>query len=536
MKTNISRRTFIRYCTSGTVALGMGQIGCGGGSGDEDGTGSGSIDEDGIGSGGIGEGGTGSGSGDADGSGSDGSGEDDLSGSISPLTNDESIILGRPTDSTISISAITDSDSDIYFEYGTEPGIYTDSTATYETTKGVPLDIELINLIPNTRYYYRMRSRALKDYDSGDTLFLEREECSFMTQRDKGSTFTFAIIADDHLPQYWPSQNHAIELYERSISNINRDNPDFVFNLGDTFWGQDAADEEDVYYCHEYQRPYIGGYAKSAPLFIVLGNHEGEQGWQLNSTGRNKAVWSTLARKYYYLNPEPNDFYSGSTTVEDFVGLRQNYYSFEWGDALFIAIDPYWYTTRNPMASKNNWDWTIGDEQYKWLKKTLEESNAKFKFIFCHNMTTGTNNYACGGIEFVDYDIAGNGSFEWGGQNEDGSWGLSSKRPTWDKPIHQLMVDNNVSALFHGHDHVFFHQELDGIVYQECPKPSDPSYSEGFVERSEYKYGHQENASGYIRVTVSEYEVNVEYVRSYREEDESSARINGEVVYSYKIK
>ena len=36
---------------------------------------------------------------------------------------------------------------------------------------------------------------------------------------------------------------------------------------------------------------------------------------------------------------------------------------------------------------------------------------------------------------------------------------------------HQLLVDNNVTAFFHGHDHLFARQELNGVVYQACPQP-----------------------------------------------------------------
>ena len=39
-------------------------------------------------------------------------------------------------------------------------------------------------------------------------------------------------------------------------------------------------------------------------------------------------------------------------------------------------------------------------------------------------------------------------------------------------PLHQLMVDNGVSAYFHGHDHQYVYETRDGIVYQEVPSPS----------------------------------------------------------------
>ena len=35
-----------------------------------------------------------------------------------------------------------------------------------------------------------------------------------------------------------------------------------------------------------------------------------------------------------------------------------------------------------------------------------------------------------------------------------------------------LLVANKVNIVFHGHDHLFVKQDLDGIVYQEVPQPS----------------------------------------------------------------
>ena len=52
------------------------------------------------------------------------------------------------------------------------------------------------------------------------------------------------------------------------------------------------------------------------------------------------------------------------------------------------------------------WGMSIGDEQYKWLKDTLEQSEARYKFVFCHHvMGTGR-----GGIEMEHL-------YEWGGKS-----------------------------------------------------------------------------------------------------------------------
>ena len=61
----------------------------------------------------------------------------------------------------------------------------------------------------------------------------------------------------------------------------------------------------------------------------------------------------------------PKD-YTGGT-----LGLLEDYYAWEWGDALFVVLDPYRYELVDRKASGDFWDWTIGSTQYEWLASTL---------------------------------------------------------------------------------------------------------------------------------------------------------------------
>jgi hypothetical protein len=246
----------------------------------------------------------------------------------------------------------------------------------------------------------------------------------------------------------------------------------------------------------------------------------------------NLAIWSTQLRQLYYPNPTPNSFYTGGTTPDAALGsARDGYYAWAWGDALFIVLDPFWYTTPKPSPSdlNNNWNWTLGKEQYDWLKATLDSSSAKYKFVFIHNLVGGSNTDGRGGIEAAPY-------FEWGGKNADGSDGFDAHRPGWGLPIHQLLVQNHVSAVFHGHDHVFVKQDLDGIVYQECPQPSMARYDQTQMAQDYGYNGVIFGSSGHLRVTVTANQVTVDYVRAYLPQDENSSQKNGMVSYSYTIK
>jgi hypothetical protein len=90
-------------------------------------------------------------------------------------------------------------------------------------------------------------------------------------------------------------------------------------------------------------------------------------------------------------------------------------------------------------VSTDMWEVTHGEAQYRWLKKTLEESKAKYKFVFAHHVL-GTSR---GAVEMADL-------YEWGGRNADGVWEFDKKRPNWDLPIHQLMAKYGVSIFFRG--------------------------------------------------------------------------------------
>ncbi len=102
-------------------------------------------------------------------------------------------------------------------------------------------------------------------------------------------------------------------------------------------------------------------------------------------------------------------------------------------------------------------------------------------------------------------------------------------------PIHQLFVKYGVTIFFQGHDHVFAHQELDGVVYQETPNPADATYTA--FNREAYRSGDVLPCSGHLRVTVSPAEVRVDYVRSVNPGDEKRAGAkDGDVGFTYAVK
>jgi uncharacterized repeat protein (TIGR02543 family) len=176
-----------------------------------------------------------------------------------------------------------------------------------------------------------------------------------------------------------------------------------------------------------------------------------------------------------------------------------------------LGCYPYGATageSNDDPASGDRWNWTLGQQQYNWLKQTLENSNAKYKFMFAHHMLGGTQNYVRGGAVPAHM-------FEWGGYNADGTtWGWDTQRPTFgDKPIRQLMIDNGVSAFFHGHDHQYAYEVRDGIVYLSMPQPNSTLNFTYYRESDPYTERVLANP-GYLRVTIAPDLATVEYVTS----------------------
>lgn len=447
-------------------------------------------------------------------------------------------LLGKPTDTSITINIVPDETINYYYEYGTEPGMYTSQTTFTHATGGQPNEMEITGLIPNTQYYYRMR------YQVPGGSWEERNEHSFWTQRAKGSTFTFTISSDTH------AQLNAV--FERAMQNIIDEQPDFHIDLGDTFMGDTVnsgdltsqSEVDDAYLA--YRDPNLfGAIGSSIPIFLTAGNHEEEEGWNLDDMPFSQGLASIQARKAYFPTPIDNGFYSGNINPLEAIDetvygdkYREDYYAWEWGDALFIVLDEYQYTMNLPYlpgtAGENfddvmdgdQWSWTLGAQQFNWFKDTLENSNAKYKFVFSHNMLGGITRpivgvnagYVRGGAEAAPY-------FEWGGHDAEGNFVFNDHRDPAEfgtVPIHQLMIANGVSAYFHGHDHMYVYEKRDNIVYQEVPSTSgfgDRGFPGVYSETDPDLPGEYQTIkilpnAGHLQVSVSPAQAVVSYIRS----------------------
>jgi predicted phosphodiesterase len=448
-----------------------------------------------------------------------------LSGFCQHLIHSE--MLSRPANTSILISSFFDSPVECRVKYGIESENYDKVTSwalsETDSVNEAASDIILNGLLPGTRYYYRLEYRA-PHHDQ----IVTRPEYTFHTAREKGQSFMFTVQADPHL-----DASSDTALYRRCLLNQKEDEPDFMIELGDFIMSDKLKNvnhlvpKDTIPFRCKLLRSYYEVVCHSSPLMIVLGNHEGEAGWYLNNHQDNIANWNTIYRKKYFHNPIPDNFYTGDTTSFSYVGLREAYYAWTWGDALFIVLDPYWNTSPKP-DSLHGWRWTLGKQQYDWLKSTLENSDAMFKFVFCHHLVGGGAD-GRGGVEWSDF-------YEWGGKNLDGTEGWGANRPGWEKPIKQILEQNEVNIFFHGHDHLYASQGSECLVYQEVPQPSLPIF-QGVPQAQEYGYtkGIILPNSGHIRVTVKPQEILTEYVRAFLPAHETAQHHNKDVDASYRI-
>lgn len=513
-----------------------------------------------------------------------------------------SVILGRPTEHAVTVSVLSEKACEAVIEYGAKADALSSRTAAKTLRAGVPTEFEITGLEPDRAYVYRVRTRAAGAGAAGgagtEAGYETRTEATFQTRRAAGEQFTFCVQGDSHPERL--GRMYDPELYASALRNVAADKPDFYFMMGDDFSierlierGTKSQDAVNAIYAH--QRGFLDLVGRATPLMLVNGNHEQAAKYLLDGTATSFAVLAGKARTTFFPLPGPppkgeKSMYSGNATPVDHVGLLRDYYAWEWGDALFVVIDPYWHSdvavdneggakgpaqdggkqnerkqdgtkqgggkkrgASQPPEAKNQaaepapdenakggaggkggggrgqrdlWQITLGDEQYRWLRQTLTQSKAPFKFVFSHHVL-GTGR---GGVEQAT-------TYEWGGEDRRGVDRFFQMRPKWEQPIHDLMRDTGVTIFFQGHDHLYARQELDGVIYQSCPNPADPTFTA--FNRDSYKTGVIHPNSGHIRVTVkggSDAACKIEYVRAARPGDEAEHGRSGSIVHAYELK
>ena len=493
-------------------------------------------------------------------------------------------ILGRPTNNSIAISVLSNADVTGYIEYGTSKTRYTSKTASVILKAGTPTVFELNSLRANTKVYYRLSYKT-----SDSSTVINEKQNSFMTQRKPGSAFSFSVQGDTHPER--PGNMFNSDLYYVTMANIASQQPDFHILMGDDFSidpliSKGAATQANVEGIYKTHRNWLNVAGSSVPIYLVNGNHEQAAAYLLDGSTTNPAVLAGNARLKYYPLPAPNSFYTGDLNEVEGIGLLRDYYSWTWGDALFITLDPYWHSknavdnvagvlvqedqnstavTASPSATavatpvpsptkqgggnggnkaspkatkaaggggggganagsgKTGNLWTVGIGDEQYAWFKNTLESSKAKYKFVFaHHVLGTGR---GAIEVST-------NYEWGGKDPKGTSTFAKERPNWELPIHDLMVKNKVNIFFQGHDHIFCTQERDGLIYQSMPNPADDTFR--MFNESAYLSGVKAPNSGHVRVSVTPTQAKVEYFLAARPQD--TARKNLQIAHSYVVK
>lgn len=406
--------------------------------------------------------------------------------------------LVKPTASEITIS-ITAGDKPIdcfiNFREAHKKVIHWQKTETFSVNAYTPLNISLRLLKPDTTYEYQVITRI-----KGSETFKPVIKNIFRTQRIGNSPFSFAMISDSHITLDEP--NRLKTLFE-TCRSIQARRPDFLLMLGDniaTFTSHGGPMIEERFGPALYYRLRIGlgNLPESIPVFNVIGNWEGENGWH----PEKYRTWARNARMSWMPGPLPDTYPEGGSKHAD-------YYGFSWGDTLNLVLNVTGYTsidhTHSSKAGKAD-DWTLEENQKQWLYKRLSKSDKKWKFIYIH--------HTVGGMAGDDIN------------SRYGRGGGQAASTGEQKLIHEWMKKFGVTALFYGHDHVFTDIPVDGINYICVGSAGAPW--KFITEETGYKNFIPD--SGYTWVDIYDERLTVSFIKPDREKPE------GEILHSFEIK
>lgn len=339
---------------------------------------------------------------------------------------------------------------------------------------------QISGLEPGSHYRYQVLSGAR---GGAEVLY----EGGVSTAQLRGAPFEFALISDTHIGAHldYPNQGDAATLSAVS-DEIRAVAPDFVINLGDLLdyhefgFNVPPPDTATARLAFLNYRASLGGTLANACHFTVIGNWDGETG----AFSPDVIARSREPRLLYLPGPSANTYPEGGSP-------NQDYYAFNWGDALFVVLNVMSYTPTPHLLSGSPEladDWTLGQTQLDWLERTLKNASAKWRFLFIHHTVGGK-----------------------AGDDANSTYGRGGGQAAYvgeQAIVHRLMLDNGAQVFFYGHDHVFVDLEVDGIHYSE-PGSAGAPWKFSTLETGYLQYWPE---SGWARVEVTPEQVRVQFL------------------------
>ncbi len=423
-----------------------------------------------------------------------------------------------------------------------------DMNIVNSTVSSEPIEMTISEFADTREVFWKVRHRRVDEdrWTSSATR-------SFKTRCPAGESFQVALFADSHF--YSPkNRTEGLRNIQECMNAVRRSRPDFCVFLGDEAGVQfvnESKTPSQALARERWQawRDFMAPMLADVPSFLVLGNHEGEAGYYRDQ-GRTGSVflqrWGTIERKRHYLNPLSTTYAEGGENQnwkgndksgatggadEGNCSPLQNYFAWTWGDALFVVLDVHRYTNPGKSTPTVPEEWTLGRAQLRWLEQVLKKSDARWKFVVAHHVVGGSKWDA--NCKDADTGYAY------------GRGGAQYARVGEQAKITSLMKQYGSQFFLYGHDHIFAHQQAEGIHFVCCGRPTRvPNRwigQPGFVEA----YGDHRARDphdfimdvGYTRLTVGPDKVVFEYIKTGMDpKGAENIKANvGDVVHRFEV-
>jgi len=249
------------------------------------------------------------------------------------------------------------------------------------------------------------------DNGTDTTVDSEKTDSGATTAAEDKILFSFTVAGDNR-----PANNELPQpaVFQEILNSMKHENPSFFVNTGDIINGN----TQNPSILERQFSDYIHATSVLAlPMYVSPGNHD-----VANSVSRG------FFEKFLKLSKSPNSKPELPDSKSEF------FYSFKFEGINFIILDAY---------EPGNWGAVKGQELV-WLESVLAKMKDEEVFIFVHPPVYSVLNPDCitDGSKHVAFSSKKNQDY-----------------------IRELFKKFNVDGVFHGHEHLFNKQDIDGTEY-----------------------------------------------------------------------
>jgi hypothetical protein len=249
--------------------------------------------------------------------------------------------LGETTPTSVVVSWATSSAGESQVRYSLDQSYGNVVAAVSSTYNGKAWHSATITgLTPNTTYYYKV-------YTGGYDLTPWPEITFTSAPAPPAGRFTFVALGDSRPGASSSPSPGALAV----AAEMARHSFDLALHTGDIVYRGGICSGSSSSW-NQYIRAYFDLYQEGlghTPFYPSMGNHE---------LGDGSCGYQAYTDVYSLPRNGP-------------AGHEEEYYSFDWGNAHFVALD-------------TNQDYKAGSIQYNWLVNDLQASTQPWKFVFFH--------------------------------------------------------------------------------------------------------------------------------------------------------